>query len=125
VTISPGKMRLGSPDRNVERFAAMTTSQWRITSESVGRRVETRVNDVRAISQRLSPGRTTTRVAADDDGASVAGVATTGAAAGGAVDVVVGAAVVDVVAAAADAGADEVVVTVVGVALGAGARTTG
>src|SRR5882724_3350997 len=67
----------------------MTTSQCRITSASVGRRVEARVNEVRAISQRLSPGRTTTRAEGEagagrgDAGAATAAVGAGRGVAGG------------------------------------------
>ena len=61
MTISPGKMRDGSPDRRVDRFWAIKVCQYRATSASCGRPPSASVSDARAMSQRLSPGATTTR----------------------------------------------------------------
>ena len=60
VTTSPGKIRLGSPDRSVARFAATTRCQYAATASSSGRAYRVaRATSARAIRHRFSPARTT------------------------------------------------------------------
>ena len=59
-TISPGKIKLGSPERSEDRFASMSARQYVTIARSDGcASPATRASSAAAIRQRLSPGTTT------------------------------------------------------------------